>query len=79
MGASLGGIPDVAIAWKKNKMTTTTIDDILFLMSSKKKCLRCHYKWDSHVSNPKRCPHCISPYWNKPYQIRQRKIMAESK
>ena len=31
-------------------------------------CHRCKYKWIRHKKNklPKHCPHCCSPYWNKP-------------
>jgi hypothetical protein len=30
-------------------------------------CLRCGHKWLRRVPHlPKRCPHCFSPYWNKP-------------
>ena len=28
-------------------------------------CTRCHYKWLPRKSNPKVCPNCNSPYWNK--------------
>ena len=34
-------------------------------------CLRCEdengkpYEWLPRVPNPKRCPHCMSPLWNK--------------
>jgi hypothetical protein len=31
-----------------------------------KKCLRCGHEWISHLDNPKCCPGCKSPYWNKP-------------
>ncbi len=36
---------------------------------AKCKCLRCadKHEWESRVPNPKRCPACKSPYWNKPY------------
>lgn len=30
------------------------------------KCLRCSHEWMSKVKEPKRCPKCKSPYWNKP-------------
>ena len=33
------------------------------------KCLRCDHVWDSQVLNPKMCPKCKSPYWNKPRRI----------
>ncbi|HEA46570.1 MAG TPA: type II toxin-antitoxin system death-on-curing family toxin [Candidatus Pacearchaeota archaeon] len=29
-------------------------------------CLRCYHYWKSNVPNPKYCPKCKSPYWNKP-------------
>ena len=32
----------------------------------KYKCLRCEGEWHPQVDNPKACPHCHSPYWNKP-------------
>jgi rubrerythrin len=28
-------------------------------------CLRCGHKWKSVRKNPKRCPCCKSPNWNK--------------
>lgn len=28
-------------------------------------CLRCTNKWIKHVEEPKTCPRCKSPYWNK--------------
>ena len=31
------------------------------------KCLRCAWEWIPKVEYPPvRCPHCKSPYWNKP-------------
>ena len=36
--------------------------DILF-------CFRCYHTWKKRkVENPKTCPKCNSPYWNKPRQ-----------
>lgn len=29
-------------------------------------CNRCYESWAAEVKNPKRCPRCKSPYWNKP-------------
>lgn len=29
-------------------------------------CKRCGYKWNQKLESPKRCPNCISPYWDKP-------------
>jgi len=29
------------------------------------RCLRCNYKWKSKIENPRFCPKCNSPYWNK--------------
>jgi hypothetical protein len=29
------------------------------------KCLRCYHKWKSTKSNPKKCPCCKNPNWNK--------------
>ena len=29
-------------------------------------CTRCHHKWiPRSIKNPKVCPNCNSPYWNK--------------
>lgn len=28
-------------------------------------CNRCGNRWHSKIRNPKMCPHCKSPYWNK--------------
>ena len=45
-------------------------------------CLRCGYKWfprvshDGRVDEPKTCPKCRSPYWNKPVE---RKFVSESR
>lgn len=33
---------------------------------TKYKCERCGYVWIPRKESPKNCPHCISPYWNKP-------------
>lgn len=30
------------------------------------KCLRCLGQWVPRIESPRRCPHCKSPYWNKP-------------
>jgi len=30
------------------------------------KCLRCGNTWHPRTQNPKQCPKCKSPYWNKP-------------
>ena len=30
------------------------------------KCNRCNYEWKGKLENPKTCPKCNSPYWNKP-------------
>jgi rubrerythrin len=29
-------------------------------------CQRCGYIWQRRTQQPKRCPNCKSPYWNKP-------------
>lgn len=29
------------------------------------KCKRCDYEWLGKLENPKACPKCNSPYWNK--------------
>lgn len=31
-------------------------------------CLRCGHKWTPRKKQPKYCPKCKSPYWNKPYK-----------
>lgn len=41
-------------------------------------CRTCKYKWfpkikDGKVTLPERCPGCNSPYWNKPYQNKDKK------
>lgn len=38
------------------------------------KCLRCGREWIPRVPDPKWCPACKSPYWNRP-----RKNKVESK
>ncbi|MDH5375063.1 MAG: hydrogenase maturation nickel metallochaperone HypA [Candidatus Bathyarchaeota archaeon] len=30
------------------------------------KCQRCGHTWILRKPNPKKCPKCTSPYWNKP-------------
>ena len=30
-----------------------------------KKCLRCGYEWETKIDNPRFCPNCNSPYWDK--------------
>ena len=30
------------------------------------KCLRCGHEWIPRKIEPKKCPKCNSPYWNKP-------------
>lgn len=30
------------------------------------KCLRCKHQWIPRVRKPRKCPKCLSPYWNKP-------------
>ena len=29
------------------------------------KCKKCGYEWFPRVDNPKACPRCHSPYWDK--------------
>lgn len=41
-------------------------------------CLRCHHKWITRVTNPKRCPKCKSPYWNKPTERKPIVLNTES-
>ena len=33
------------------------------------KCLRCGGKWIPRTENPKFCPKCNSPYWDKPKHL----------
>ncbi|MEE9364809.1 MAG: hypothetical protein V3U92_19585 [Cellulophaga sp.] len=35
---------------------------------SKLICKRCGHSWIPRVENPKWCPYCKSPYWNKERQ-----------
>lgn len=28
-------------------------------------CLRCGYEWNAHKENPKQCPRCKQPNYNK--------------
>ena len=31
-------------------------------------CTRCAYEWQGRLTGkPNRCPHCGSPYWDRPY------------
>lgn len=30
-------------------------------------CVRCGVNWSKRTEEPKYCPHCKSPYWNKVY------------
>ena len=47
------------------KETTPTISNEYSLPELK--CLRCGGTWvPRKTTNPKCCPHCKSPYWNKP-------------
>lgn len=40
----------------------------------KLKCKRCDYSWVARTAEPRSCPKCKSPYWNKP---RKPKYVAE--
>lgn len=42
----------------------------------KVKCKRCGWEWVPRVANPKWCPKCNSPYWNRE---RQRESMPRAK
>ena len=33
-------------------------------------CLRCLHQWVARVESPAVCPHCHSPYWNRPRQTK---------
>jgi len=35
------------------------------------KCQRCGHTWTLRKPNPKNCPKCNSPYWNKPRRKKQ--------
>ena len=43
----------------------------------KKNCMRCGSSWDSRKDDPKYCPKCKSPGWNRP--VSQPTISAASK
>jgi DNA-directed RNA polymerase subunit RPC12/RpoP len=30
------------------------------------KCIRCEYVWTPRKPHPVMCPHCNSPFWDKP-------------
>ena len=32
------------------------------------KCLRCNHEWTTRIKDPRFCPNCNSPYWNKKRQ-----------
>ena len=34
-------------------------------------CERCTHKWTSRVGDPKRCPKCKTPYWNRPRKLKK--------
>lgn len=54
------------------KMPQTKTIDILLLLGYNvimkiNKCLRCNYEWEQRITNePRQCPRCKSPSWNKP-------------
>jgi predicted Zn-ribbon and HTH transcriptional regulator len=39
------------------------------------RCERCGHVWVSKAATvrPVTCPHCKSPYWNKPRQVKNKK------
>lgn len=45
------------------------------------RCLRCGHEWlprdRETTEEPKVCPHCKNPYWNKPRQTEARKGKAK--
>jgi len=38
-------------------------------------CKRCHHKWTPRVPNPRECPRCKSPYWDKERKKRGKEIV----
>ena len=42
----------IALLWRIIEMT--------------QQCNRCDWTWEPTAQNPKKCPKCGSPYWNKP-------------
>jgi hypothetical protein len=46
--------------------------NIMYPMPTQLFCLRCNHRWYSRnpTNNPKFCPSCNSPYWNKPRKIK---------
>lgn len=41
------------------------------------KCKRCGYEWLGKLENPKTCPKCNSPYWNKERTKYKRTIIVD--
>ena len=43
-----------------------SVDSNMYVKITQLECNRCHHKWyPRHLSMPKVCPKCKSPYWNK--------------
>lgn len=40
------------------------------------RCTRCGHNWIPRTANPKECPACKSPYWNRPRQRKARRRPA---
>jgi len=41
-------------------------------------CIRCSNEWIPRKANPKNCPKCNSPYWNKE-RVYPKKVLADVK
>ena len=48
----------------KDVATQGELVDASFILDAQ--CNRCGHKWKTRVIEPKQCPKCHSPYWNKP-------------
>jgi len=40
-------------------------------------CERCGHKWETRLRDPRVCPHCHSPYWNRPRTREVKKLKDE--
>ena len=38
------------------------------------KCLRCDHEWVLRKLNPKCCPKCMSPYWDRPRREAKKEV-----
>ncbi len=57
-----------------NIMTALCAQMVKRITINQLECLRCQYKWfpriasEGQVNEPKTCPKCRSPYWDKPVE-----------